>query len=144
MVKIIKESKKFGSNLSLPIVRNQEPKKKFWNSGDNTAKERIAYAAVYDLDKSCSFEVLVSLKTNRILSVQERKDSVPPMTTYEYTLATDLLRKDPRIKQAYERRGLNISNAAFDIWAYGLQKDDNVIGRRRVKLVANYRDPIAR
>lgn len=144
MVTIIKQSKKFTSKLNFPIVRNQEPKKKLWNSGDNAAKERIAYAAVYDLDNNHFSEVLVSLKTQSVISVRERKDRIPPMTVYEQTTAKKILQKDPRIIQAYERRGLNVSNAAFDIWAFGVQKEGNVIGRRRVKLVANYKDPHAR
>lgn len=141
VIKIIKKSKSFSSKLGFPIVRKQEPKKKLWNSGDTTAKQRIAYAAVYDLGRSLLSEVLVSLSSQRIISVKSRKDCVAPKTSYEFTIAKEILKKDPRIKRAYERRGLNATNAAFDIWAFGAQEDGNVIGRRRVKLVANYQDP---
>lgn len=144
VIKIIKGSKKFSAKINFPIVRNQEPKKKLWNSGDSAARERIAYAAVYDLSSNRLSEVLVSLQRQTVISVKERKDSIPAITEYEQTTAKELLRNDPRIMRAYERRGLNISNAAFDIWAYGVQKEGNVVGRRRVKFVANYKDPVTR
>lgn len=144
VIKIIKKTKSFSSRLQFPIVRQQEPKKKLWNLGDPTAKRRIAYAAVYDVDRNILSEVLVSLSSQRVISIQSRKDSVAPITSYEQNIAKEVLRNDPRIKRAYERRGLNASQAAFDIWAFGAegaQKGGNSLGRRRVKLVANYQDP---
>lgn len=141
VIKIIKKSKSFNSELQFPIVRKQEPKKRLWNSGDNAAKQRNAYAAVFDMGRNLLSEVLVSLSSQRIISVKSRKDSVAPITNYEYDMATEVLQNDSRITRAYERRGLNASYAAFDLWAFGAQTDGNVIGRRRLRLVANYKDP---
>lgn len=122
-------------------MRKQEPKKKLWNSGDKAAQERVAYVVVYDLGRSLLSELFVSLSNQRIISHTTRTDSVGPMTSSDYSVAEEVLNKDPRIRQAYERRGLNVSNAAFDIWAYGAQKIGNVNGRRRVKVVFDYKEP---
>lgn len=141
VIKIIKKSKSFSSEIEFPIVRKQEPKKKLWNSGDPTAKKRIAYVAVYDVRRNLLSEVLVSLSNQRIISIKGLQNSLPPMTGSDHSVAEEVLRRDPRVIRAYERRGLNVSYAAFDIWAFGAQKIGNVAGRRRVKLVANYQDP---
>lgn len=144
VIEIIKKSKSFSSQLLFPIVRQQEPKKKLWNSGDKAAKQRIAYAAVFDLSSNMLSEVSISLSKQSIISVKSRKDSVPVLTRNDYETAYEVLRKDPRIKQAYERRGLNASYAGLDIWAYGAHTINNGIGRRPVKLIANYKDPATR
>lgn len=144
VIRIIKKSKSFSSDVAFPIVRKQEPKKKLWNSGDITAKKRIAYVAVFDLGRNLLSEVLVSLSNQRIISIKGLQDSIAPMISTDYSVAEEVLKSDPRIKRAYERRGLNVTYAAFDIWAFGAQTIGNVPGRRRVKLVANYQDPETR
>lgn len=141
VMKIVQESGKFGAKLHFSIVRQKEPKKKLWNSGNVDAMERKAYVAVFDLDQNLLSEVLVSLTKQRVISVTPRPNSVGPVTPYEYETATKVLENDSRIKLAYARRGLNVSNAAFDIWAFGSDVLNNVVGRRRVELVFNYKDP---
>ncbi|KAJ6635453.1 Primary amine oxidase, partial [Pseudolycoriella hygida] len=141
VVDIIKTWNSFSSELIFAVIRNQEPNKKLWNLGDKAARERKAYAAVYDSDRRHLLEIIVSLDTKRVLSVKKSRDSIPPMTSSDYSIAKEVLQKDPRVIRAFERRGLNVTYASFDIWAFGAHEEGNVEGRRRVRLVTNYKDP---
>lgn len=141
VIKIIKKSKLFSSELNFPIVRKQEPKKKIWNSGAPAARERIAYAAVQDLGKNRLSEVLVSLRSQRVISVDRRKVSVTPLTQYEIETAQKIFSTDANIKRAYERRGLNGSYAASHEWVFGAFGNGKVNGRRLVKSVPYYNEP---
>ncbi|KAJ6635451.1 Primary amine oxidase [Pseudolycoriella hygida] len=141
VIQIIKKSQKFSSEIQFTIVRQQVPDKSLWNSGDKASRQRIAYAAVYDLRKNYLLQVLVSLSSKSVVSVKKSKDSIPPLTKYEITTGEEILSKDSRIKEAYERRGLNATYAAFIMWAFGAQEEGNAIGRRRVRPIAYYKDP---
>lgn len=137
-IKIIKQSNSFSSKILFPIVRKQEPKKKEWNSGGQAAKERVAYAAVLDVGRDVLSEVLISLSSRRIISKKDSLQSVAAITKVEYDSAAEILRSDRRIINAYERRGLNMSYASFDIWAFGAT--GNVGGKRLIRVVPDYKD----
>lgn len=138
-IKIIQKSKLFSSKILYPIVRKQEPKKVEWNSGRSSAKIRTAYAAVLDLSRNALYEVLINLKSRIVISWKKSPKNVAAVTIDENNRATEILLKDPRIISSYERRGLNMSYAAMDIWAFGAS--GNVNGRRLVRAVPNYQDP---
>ncbi len=140
VVKIIKASKEFGPVIEFSVVRKQEPKKKLWNSGNNAAKERIAYAAVYDISNNVLSEVLVSLKSNRIISIKKQIGKQTLMTDYDYKTSEFLCQNDERVKKGYLRRGLNVSNAAFDHWSNGASSIIEYPGRRIVKAIGLYQD----
>lgn len=141
VIRIIKKSKKFTSKVEFPIVRKQEPTKEHWNQWDDHSHQRIAYAAVYD--SNVLSEVLVDLTKESIISVESRKDTVPPLTRHEDNVAQIIL-NDTRVKEAYLRRGLDLNYARFTTWSFTELPDETVDGRRRVRTVPYYQEPDTR
>ncbi|KAJ6635454.1 hypothetical protein Bhyg_14040 [Pseudolycoriella hygida] len=140
-ISLIRNSGLFSPDIQWPIVRKQEPDKKLWNSGHWTGRKRMMFAAVFDLRNHTLYEVKICLTTGKIESVEEKEEMIPPIMKSDYEIANEVALGDPRIAKAFERRGLNLSHAHFDMWAVGEHVPGSNKGQRRVKLVANYKPP---
>ena len=126
VVNLIQNSGKFSDDIRYPIVRMQEPRKQDWLKNPN-ADTRHAYAAIFDFKKSMMSEVILDLRTNKILSIKELPNIKPPVLVEEYARARAIITKDPLWQSAVKRRGItDLNDVIVDMWAPGLLSEKEV------------------
>ncbi|MCC6278721.1 MAG: primary-amine oxidase [Oligoflexia bacterium] len=119
-IQIVRDSKKFGAEIRFPVIRRQEPSKLDWVSG-KAHDFRRAYLAIFDFKKSLMTELVVDLKTKKILSTKVLPGLTPPVLIEEYSRAREIVKADSRWQKAMKDRGIeNLDDVWVDLWAPGL------------------------
>jgi primary-amine oxidase len=116
-IEVIEASSRFPDGAFFPTVVLKEPPKAEVLAGQSTRRE--AFANVYDPEANELFEVVVDLRARRILSWVRRTDRQPPVYETEYTVADEIVRADPRWRQAMRDRGIAPRDVYIDVWAPG-------------------------
>lgn len=119
VIKIIKSSGKFDNDIRFPVIKQNPPAKAAWLKGD-VKDYRQAYAAIFDYKKSMMTEIIVDLKSEKILSTKDLPGIKPPVLIEEYERARKLVLANEDWKKAILSRGLKIEDVLVDIWAPGL------------------------
>lgn len=137
VVTIIKKSGKFNDDVRFPVVKTKEPSKSEWLSG-KAAKQRQAYAAIFDFKKSLMTEVIIDLNTSTILSTKDLPNIKPPVLIEEYDRARAIIRADIGWQKAVKKRGIENTDDVFvDMWAPGLMdKEEQKPGQRLLRGVS--------
>jgi primary-amine oxidase len=140
-VKVIRASGKVPKNAFFPlIVLNEPPKTVVSKHKAGDAFPREAFVILLDRPAGRTFEAVVDVQAQKILSFDERKGVQPSVLLEEYTSAAEIVRKDKRWQEAMRKRGLKdeqFKDVALNIWATGLVPGCE--GQRMVRAVANYR-----
>lgn len=121
VIHIIKDSGKFDSDIRFPVIRQKEPAKALWLKGEAN-DHRQAYAAIFDFKKSLMTEIVVDLKSEKILSTKDLPGIKPPVLIEEYERARKLVLSNEEWKKAILSRGLKIEDVLVDVWAPGLMR----------------------
>jgi primary-amine oxidase len=119
-VSVIEAHTKFPDDGFFPLVTLNEPPKSevlAWAPGQQFRRE--AFANVYDRDDNRTWEVVVDLKQQRVVSFVEVHDVQPAVFVTEYADADAIVRADPQWRAAMQRRGVNPSQVYLDVWAPG-------------------------
>ena len=99
----------------------KEPSKKALRDGGPTLP-REAEVVCWNRDDGNAYKGLVSLTDERIIAWDPRPGEHPPMTPDEFHECDVALRRDPRIIEALNKRGVtDLDLVLFDTWAYGAE-----------------------
>jgi primary-amine oxidase len=111
------------------VVLNEPPKSEIMHFKPGANFRREAFAVIFDREKNKTFEVLVNLRTNKILFWKEIPGAQPLVFQEEYQVLPDIVKADPRWQEAMRKRGItDFSKVAVDGWAVG-QIDPKFTGR---------------
>lgn len=119
-VGLVEAHNKFPEGGFFPVVTLQEPPKSevlAWDSGEPFRRE--AFANVYDRDANRTWEVVVDLRQERVVSFVEVHDVQPAVFDSEFGDADAIVRADSRWRAAMQRRGVNPNQVYLDVWAPG-------------------------
>lgn len=135
-VKIVRDSGQFSEDVRFPVVKRQEPKKAAWLAGQAN-DQRQAYLAIFDFKSSVMSEVVVDLKTKKLISNSQMPGIKPPVLAEEYGRARELARADERWRSAMKKRGFDPEKVFLDPWAPGLMsKEEMKPGQRLIRVVS--------
>ncbi len=102
------------------IVTLKEPPKSevlAWDPGEPFRRE--AFANVYDRDANRTWEVVIDLRQDRVVSFTEVHGVQPAVFGSEFADADAIVRANPQWRAAMQRRGVNPGQVYIDIWAPG-------------------------
>jgi primary-amine oxidase len=117
---VIEAHQRFPAGAFFPSVLLKEPPKGEvlgWSPGQSFRRE--AFVNVYDRDANRLFEVVVDLRTERVVSWVERTGAQPPVFLTEFEEADAVVRADARWRRAIRDRGLRPNDVYLDVWAPG-------------------------
>lgn len=129
-VKVLQASPNFPKVALFSTVQlNEPPKAEVMNFKAGGKFRREAFAIVLDRDKNKTFEGIVDLRGNRILSWKEIPGVQPLVFQEEYEVLPDIVKSDARWQAAMRKRGItDFDKVSIDGWAVG-QVDPKFTGR---------------
>lgn len=138
-VTAIRAEKIGGVRPGFSAVFTDEPDKHLLRAGEHVA--RRARAMVLDRDTAQTFDVVVDLEAEKVVSSTEITDGSAPVLLQEFEQAPELIKQDPRYVEALAKRGItDMSKVQIDPWGVGNQEQVEVEGRRMAGSVSYYRD----
>jgi primary-amine oxidase len=133
-VGVIEADGRFPAGGSFPIVTLQEPTKAqvaAWSPGQSSFVRR-AFANVYSPTTNRAIEVVVDLRTAKVVSWTPRSNVQPAVYLTEYDIGDEIVRADSRFKKAMRDRGLDPKDVYLDLWAPGDHPDPPVDPAARI------------
>src|SRR5205823_14243466 len=120
---ILKKERGLDAGHRFVYVMLNEPAKKdvlAWKPGNGTLVDRRAFIVVRDRTRRKTFEAVVSLTQEKVVSWEEIKGVQPSIMLEEFMTVDEVVRKDPRWQAALRRRGVtNFEMAITDAWSCG-------------------------
>jgi primary-amine oxidase len=115
------------------IVLHEPPKDAVRSWRPELEVPREAFIVMRDRETRGTYEAIVSLTDERVISF-ERKDGVQaPVTFEEFMACEDVVRADPRWQEAMRKRGVeDFSLCMLDPWASSYTKPEDHPGLRRI------------
>ncbi len=102
------------------IVLQEPPKNEVLSHQPGAPFNRQAFAVVLDRKGRRTFESVVDLKAERVLSWKEAKGVQPPVLPGEYEEVAQIVKADSRWQAAMRKRGIDdFSKVQIDGWAVG-------------------------
>ncbi len=138
-------SPKFPAGAFFPTVTLNEPPKgevNAWSPGKPFRRE--AFLNVFDRSSNRLFEVVVDLRTDKVVSWVQRAGLQPPVFATEYADVDRLVRADPRWRKAMHDRGIAPNDVYLDAgWAVGrLSVPGVAAGTRLLRALSFYQGPL--
>jgi primary-amine oxidase len=129
-VKILRSLPNFPkAALFSTVVLNEPPKEEVLHYKGEAKFRREAFAIVFDRMKNKTFEAVVDVNSDKMISWKEIPDVQPLVFVSEYDVVPDLVKADPRWQAAMRKRGINdFDKVQIDTWAAG-QVEGNHTGR---------------
>jgi primary-amine oxidase len=128
-----------GSRPGFSAVFTDEPDKYRLRAGQT--QPRRARAMILNRDTGRSFDVIVDLEADKVVSTTEITDGSAPVLVAEFELVPELIKKDPRYIEALAKRGItDMAKVQIDPWGVGNMYDVEVEGRRMAGSVSYYRE----
>lgn len=129
-VKVLRAASNFPRNaLFATIQLNEPPKREVLSFKAGAPFRREAFLIVLDRDKNRTFEAVVDLRANKIVSWKEIARVQPLVLVDEYDALEEIVKRDARWQAAMRKRGItNFDEVAVDGWAVG-QVDSRLTGR---------------
>jgi primary-amine oxidase len=128
-----------GKRPGFSAVFTDEPDKHLLRAGDDVP--RRARAMILDRDTAQTFDVVVDLEADKVVSSTEVTDGSAPVLLEEFELAPQLIKADPRYAEALAKRGItDLDKVQIDPWGVGNMAHVDVAGRRMAGSVSYYRD----
>lgn len=120
-VLILKESGKFGKNVSMVSLTLVEPEKKLvlnFKSGDPIDRKSIA--VLYGMDNNETHEVVTDLNSRKIVCDTLRKNIQPMQLEEDTPIGIDILKANPVWMKGLERRGIkDMTNVHMEMFVVG-------------------------
>lgn len=127
-----------GERPGFGSVFTQEPDKALLRAG--AAVSRQARALVLDRTSAATFDVLVDLDDESVVSSTQLTDGGAQMLEEELEIIHDLAKQDPRYIEALAKRGItDLTLVQLDPFGVGNRADLDVSGRRLWACVTYYR-----
>jgi len=130
VVKILQAAPNFPKTALFSTIQlNELPKDEVLNFKAGAGFRREAFAIVLDREKNKTYEAIIDLRTNKIISWKEIA-AVQPLIFYsEYDALQEIVKADTRWQAAMRKRGfMDFDKVAVDGWAVG-QVDPRYTGR---------------
>src|SRR5438445_10429760 len=119
----LKKDRRLDGGHRVVYVMLNEPAKKevlAWKPGNGTEVDRQAFIVVRDRTRRKTFEAVVSLTQEKVVSWEEITGVQPSIMLEEFMTVDEVVRKDPRWQAALRRRGVsNFEMAITDAWSCG-------------------------
>lgn len=143
-VNLLKQKKSLTENARFPNLSLHEPDKQAvldFQVGDKITRE--AFVVVLEPKQNKTYEAIVNLNNQTIVSWKEIANVQPAILDEEYELLDQLAKADPRWQAAMKKRGItNFDHAIVDGWALGLMSEtEKASGKRLLRGVTYYKDP---
>ena len=139
-VDIVKSSRRVGPNALYPYVVLEEPPKdvvRAYQPGAHFPRIADVWSSAR---KAGVMEWRVDLQEKKLISSRAMPDAQAPILPFEYTAIPDMVRKDPRWREALKARGIdNLNDVMIDVWAAGPFVGDKYRGLRMVHVVPYYK-----
>jgi primary-amine oxidase len=129
-VKILQSASDFPKTALFSTVQlNEPPKNEVLNFKAGAAFRREAFAIVLDREKNRTYEAVIDLRANKIVSWKEIAGVQPLVFFGEYETLQRIVKADARWQAAIRKRGItDFDKVAVDGWAVG-QVDARFTGR---------------
>ncbi|WP_338604300.1 primary-amine oxidase [Sulfolobus tengchongensis] len=111
-------------------VSLDEPKKQeylAWKKDRNIKIDRRALIKFYDPEEQKVYEGIISLTTNKIISLTRIDDVFPPITLDEFGECEKAVRNDRKVQEALRKRGIlpdDLNLLMVDCWAPGYIEEE--------------------
>ncbi|MGH9966890.1 MAG: primary-amine oxidase [Pyrinomonadaceae bacterium] len=119
--KVLKESGQFPEEALFSTIVLKEPLKNSVLAFKPGAQfGRQAFSVILDRKRNRTFEAVVDLKTNRLISWSEAKGIQPLVMDAEFKVLPDIVKADSRWQAAMRKRGIqDFDKVQIDGWAIG-------------------------
>ena len=136
-VRVLKAEGKAGPAARFPLIALEEPPKEdVWRFTPGDPLRRRAFAVVYDWQAHRTAEAVVDLGDRTLVSWHERPGVQPPFHGEDNRIAHEVVRADPRWREAIRRRGIeDPDEVLFDLWGPGPDLRPEEQGHRTVRVI---------
>jgi primary-amine oxidase len=126
---VIRSEKIGGANPGFAAVFTDEPDKYLLRAGKQVP--RRARAMILDRQRARSYDVVVDLEADKVISSAEVTDGSVPILEAEFELMQELVKQDPRYIEALAKRGItDLGMVQLDPWGGGNREEFEVEGKR--------------
>lgn len=125
-VSLLRASGKVGAGARFVKVElNEPPKDVVLNFKEGDAIEREAFVVVLDTEQPATYEAVVSLTHERVLTYRHVPGVQPSLLMAEFSECGEILKADPRFQEAMRQRGITDLSLVFaDAWSAGNYGDE--------------------
>lgn len=131
---IIKAASQWNDDCRFVYIELAEPAKELvtgWSEGDDW--DRQASALVRDRKNRATYDIVVSLDRDDVISWVSVDGVQPPMMFEEFMACEEAVRNDPRWQEAVRKRGVeDFALTMIDPWAGGYTGPDDDPAKRRI------------
>ncbi|MGQ3892710.1 primary-amine oxidase [Legionella sp. CNM-4043-24] len=148
---LLKIKQKLNENYRFAIVMTHEPTQdEILNLNEKNVPDRAAFLCVFDSKTNDTFEAIISLTTQEVLSwkiidVKKSPYGQPPILVDEFRKCERIVKADSAWRDAMKRRGLNdeqINKIQVDPFSAGHFGNEDEKGNRLVRATSFYRENI--
>ncbi|MGE5756904.1 MAG: primary-amine oxidase [Planctomycetaceae bacterium] len=149
-VRVLKSRGEVGPGDRFPmIVLDEPPKDAVWGFKPGDPVRRRAFAVVYDREAPRLCEAVVDLGDRRLASWREVPGAQPGFHGEDYRIVAEIVRADPRWKEAIKRRGIeDPDEILLETWGPGSDLRPDERGGRAARVICydrgRSRNPYAR
>ncbi|AMM20598.1 tyramine oxidase [Frondihabitans sp. PAMC 28766] len=134
---ILARDKALAPTARFVFVELLEPPKSVvtaWQPGEPF--ERHGSVVIREVAEHATYEGVVSLTDDRVVSYEVVPDVQPPISVEEFDKSEELVRADPRWQEAMRKRGVeDFDDAMVDKWSSGYTGPGDVATRRLARLL---------
>ena len=137
-VRILRANGKLAGDRRFPLIALHEPpKEQVLNFRPGRSFSREAFAVIYDRDANQTFEAVVDLKAQSVISWKQIPGVQPSLMPDDVRRAEEAVRGDPQWREALRKRGIdNVNQIELEIWPAGAPVDAASERFRWVRIVA--------
>jgi primary-amine oxidase len=134
VAEIIRDELKVDEQARFVSITLKEPPKSIVQGFPNTVpEEREAFVVLRRPDERATYEVVVSLRGNTVVSCRHVPGVQPAITLEEFMACKAVVREDPRWIAALRDRGvMDVEQTVVDAWTVGHHRDDGRFDDRRL------------
>jgi primary-amine oxidase len=137
---VLRQHNRVTERMRVAMITLQEPPKADVLADADRLNERHAFAVVYDLDRGCVIEVVISVTTGELIEERVLPDMQPPILQEEWELVERDVKAHPEWQAAVRKRGItDFDSIQVDPWPagkFGLRVEE---GRRLMRAVSYVR-----
>jgi primary-amine oxidase len=128
---ILKAAKGLNGTARFVFISLHEPPKQAVQNGETVARE--AFVVVYEKAERKTYEAVVSLTDERVVSFEHREGVQPQVTFEEFMTCEAVVQADPGWQEAMRARGVtDFSLTMIDPWAAGYTGPEDDATLRRI------------
>ncbi|WP_414575055.1 primary-amine oxidase [Anabaena sp. CCY 9402-a] len=141
-VAVIRKEKSLTDMVAFPLITLAEPDKtEVLKFTPGQIFPRQAFLVVYERKQNKTYEGIVDLKTQKIVSWQKIPNVQPAIIASEYEIARQVVKSDPRWQKAMQKRGIkDFDKVQISCWAAGiLSPEETATGSRLCRTLFYYK-----